>query len=128
MMTADRLMAEEEAQRAELDRIRLCRRLLALPAELAAAERKVAEKGQRVRERREDLEQLRGRLLLEPDRITGKNAELREAQLAQETVGHREFLFAAEGLHGEATAALRALQHELSALRAVARLIGGQDE
>jgi hypothetical protein len=58
---------------------------------------------------------------------TGRNAEQREAQLHEETIGDRLAAERAEVEAGRERRYLELARHEFAAYRSVARLIGGEE-
>lgn len=109
-----------------MDKQRMIDRLLALPAEIAAAEDAVLEANGRVLTAKEALQAAEDALTLTPDGpINGKNAEVRAAQMRQYTEEERAELAEAEIEQKNAVARLGRARDEFRALRAVADLLKG---
>ncbi|MGF7050382.1 hypothetical protein J2T13_004920 [Paenibacillus sp. DS2015] len=99
-------------------------RLLALPAEIAKAEEEVLQANESLVSAKELLQGKEDDLLL-GNMIDGKNAEIRAAQMRQNTVHEREILAEAElNLKNEVTR-LGRLRDEFRALQAVTSLLKG---
>src|SRR5438552_134357 len=104
---------------------RLVERLLELPALLEAAERDVLLAEERKLQAAETLTRAEDELLLDPERLTGKNAEIRAAQVRRETERERDMLRCAELGGAESKVVLRRLTNELSCVKAITRLLSG---
>lgn len=99
-------------------------RLLALPTEIATAEEAVLQANESVVSAKELLQRKEDDLLL-GNMIDGKNAEIRAAQMRQNTVYEREIFADAElNLRNEAVR-LGKCRDELRALQAVTSLLKG---
>jgi len=97
-------------------------RLLALPAEIAGAERDVLAQNERLAEMECELTAASDQAYL-TDRIDGKNAELRAAQLRQMTQNEQQADWEARLSRAAAMSRLTILRTELDALRSVAGLL-----
>ena len=106
----------------------LVERLLELPAAIEAAERAVLAAEEQRREAAEALQHVEDDLLLDPERITGKNAEARAAQIRVWTGEERHRVTTADYAANEARIQLRFLTNEMGVLKDVARLIAASDE
>jgi hypothetical protein len=109
-----------------LERENLIDRLLALPAEIAAAELTLLKFDEERRIAARGLEESSDRLLID-GAIDGKNAEVRSAQLRQATMGEQSALDMAERLVASARVQLHRLQAEHGSLRAIARVLAATD-
>ncbi|AJS59885.1 hypothetical protein [Paenibacillus sp. IHBB 10380] len=99
-------------------------RLLSLPKEIAVAEESLLQASMQLVSAKEVLQQKEDDLLL-GNKIDGKNAEIRAAQMRQNTVSEREILTDNElNLRNEA-ARLGKCRDELRALQAVSSLLKG---
>lgn len=106
----------------------LVERLLALPAAIAEAENTLLAAEERRRLASEALQGVEDALLLDGERITGKNVEQRAAQLRAETVPERERVTAAEYELSQAKIQFRFLTNEMWCLKDVVRLMAPADE
>ena len=104
------------------------RRLLELPAEIAAAEEGVILKQQAVQIARRRLQEVEDAALLTEGVIVGKNAEVRGAELRRVTAVQRDLLERAEEALAWARMHHNEQLHEFSALKAVARMLEGGRE
>lgn len=107
-----------------MDKQSIINRLLALPAEIAAAEEAVLQANGRLVTAKESLQAKEDSLLL-GNVIDGKNAEIRAAQVRKYTEHEREALSDAELNLKNASARLNRFRDELRALQAVADLLKG---
>ena len=105
-----------------MDKQQIMARILALPAEIAAAEEVVLQANGAVILAKDMLQQKEDSLLL-GNVIDGKNAEIRAAQLRQHTQNEREALADAELNLKNAVARLGKVRDEFRALRAVVDLL-----
>jgi hypothetical protein len=96
-------------------------RLLELPAAIAAAEEELLELDERRRCAQEALQAVEDALILAG--VEGKNQEQRAAAVRDQTQKERERLIACEFRVSEAKIARGRLVNELSALKAVTRLL-----
>lgn len=108
-----------------LNRTGLISDLLALPAELAAAEGDLLAAQRALTTAKELLEDSEAAAVLS-GAADAKNAESRTAQVRQLTEAPREAVRQAQDRANRTAIALRVLQARFSALRAVARLLGGE--
>ncbi|MUG45489.1 hypothetical protein [Paenibacillus woosongensis] len=99
-------------------------RLLALPREIAIAERALLATEEELRKRKSDL-QAKEDELLSNGTIDGKNGEIRAAQLRSFTGFNRQEVAFAEKDLMKAQVDLRLLNTELEALKAVVDLLKG---
>lgn len=106
----------------KMTKIELTQRLLALPAEIGAAEEAVLQAQARLIDAKDMLQQKEDDLLL-GNLIDGKNAEIRAAQVRKFTVHERDTLADAEMSLKNAASRLDKLHVEFEALRAVADLL-----
>jgi hypothetical protein len=111
-----------------MTRADLIDRLIALPNAIAEAEMALLTLEEQCRIAKEALQQVEDALLLDPERITGKNAEQRAAQLRAETGAERDQVVVAEYEVSKARLQVRFLTNEMWALKDVARLLGAADE
>lgn len=107
-----------------MNKQQIIERLLALPAEIAAAEESVLEANGRVVLSKEALQAKEDSLLL-GNVIDGKNAETRAAQVRSYTQHEREKLADDELLLKNSSAKLHRLRDELRALSAITELLKG---
>lgn len=107
-----------------MDKQSIINRLLALPAEIAAAEEATLQANMKLVTAKEMLQQKEDSLLL-GNAIDGKNAEIRAAQLRQYTEHERESLADAELNLKNAVARLGRARDEFRALQAIVELIKG---
>jgi hypothetical protein len=107
-----------------MDKQQIMDRLLALPAEIAAAEDKVLDSNLQVLGAKVALQDKEDTLLL-GNSIDGKNAEIRAAQMRQQTDSERGLLEEAELVLKNNVARLGRLRDEFKALQAVAGLLKG---
>lgn len=107
--------------------VNITNRLLELPALIEAAECDVLTAEERKHQAMEALTRAEDELLIDPEKLTGKNAEIRAAQVRAETRLERDMVRASEYRVGEARIALRRLTNELSALKTLARLVSGNE-
>lgn len=91
------------------------------PAERAADDRYVQQRRQAERQ----LQRRQDDLLLDPETVTGKNAELRAAQLRRSSDAHLHALDAADAILAERRVTVNLLRHQHSSLKAIARVLGG---
>jgi hypothetical protein len=110
-----------------MDREKIIARLLELPSAIAAAEMKIVALEAQKRKALETLLKKEDDFWLNPPSNLGKNAEIRAAQLRAYTYGEQSYCEGFEWHIKEARIVLTVLQNELSALKAVARIIGGQE-
>jgi hypothetical protein len=116
-----------------MTRAQIVSRLLELPNELAKAETKAILAAQAVAKAKDRLADEEARLIAtvlpcgEP-LLTGKNAKQRAAQVRQQTAVHRAGVRADEVALDVERALLHRLEVEFSALKAVARLLSGEEE
>lgn len=103
------------------------RRLEALPELIAQAERDCLAAEEHKYRAAEALVRAEDELLLDPEKLTGRNSEVRAAQVRAGTELERDILRASEFRVGEARIALRRLTNELSTLKTISRLIGGAE-
>lgn len=101
-------------------------RLLELPATLCEAEGAVVRARIALAAAKDRLETLEDALLLDPEALTGRNAEARAAQMREMTGEARQTVNYRQAEVWGVEMALRGLQNELSALRAAARLLAGE--
>lgn len=102
----------------------IVKRLLSLPTEIAVAEESVLQANMKLVLAKEMLQRKEDDLLL-GNMIDGKNAEIRAAQMRQNTVHEREILADSEiNLRNEAVR-LGKCRDELRALQAVTSLLKG---
>lgn len=106
----------------------LVARLLELPAAIEAAEADVLTAEERRIQAEEALTRAEDGVLLTPDSLPGKNAEIRAAQLRAETKLEHDMVRACEHRVSEAKIALRRLTNELSALKTISRLLAGEPQ
>ncbi|AJS59236.1 hypothetical protein [Paenibacillus sp. IHBB 10380] len=99
-------------------------RLLSLPKEIAVAEESLLQASMQLVSAKEVLQQKEDDLLL-GNMIDGKNAEIRAAQMRQNTLNERENLSGAELNLKNSAARLGRLRDEFRALQAVADLLKG---
>ena len=107
-----------------MDKQTMIDRLMALPAEIAAAEDSVLQASGRLVLAKEALQAKEDSLLL-GNVLDGKNAETRAAQARQYTQTEREMVADADLLIKNASAKLNQLRDELRALQSVAVLLRG---
>ena len=107
-----------------MNKQQIVERLLALPAEIATAEEAVLEANLQVVGAKVSL-QSKEDLLLLGNSIDGKNAEIRAAQMRQQTDNERGMLDDAELILKNAVARLGRFRDEFKALRAVVDLLKG---
>src|SRR5688500_15193427 len=107
-----------------MTREQIITRLLTLPAELAAAESTLFRAQQEATRAKDALQDAEDRLRLR-GAIDGRNEAARAAQLRQSTVAQQVEHRSAQDLASSAAVCLRNLTNEFSALKAVARLVGG---
>lgn len=107
-----------------MDKQQIIERLLALPAEIAAAEESVLQANGRVVLAKEALQVKEDSLLL-GNVIDGKNAETRAAQVRSFTQHERETLADAELMLKNAVARLGRARDEFRALQAITELLKG---
>ncbi|UUZ80673.1 hypothetical protein LJK88_38445 [Paenibacillus sp. P26] len=107
-----------------MDKQSIINRLLASPAEIAAAEEATLQANMKLVTAKEMLQQKEDSLLL-GNAIDGKNAEIRAAQLRQYTEHERESLADAELNLKNAVARLGRARDEFRALQAIVELIKG---
>lgn len=105
----------------------LITRLLALPGEIEAAEQALHAASCEVHACRAALLWAEADVLLDSEKIDGKNEAQRKAQLYRATEPYRIAFDAAEKAHAAAVIPLHTRQNELRALCALARLVGGKD-
>ncbi|GIQ67413.1 hypothetical protein DUZ99_02230 [Xylanibacillus composti] len=105
-----------------MNKQQIMNRLLELPAEIANAEEDVLQANGKLILAKDMLQQKEDSLLL-GNVIDGKNAEIRAAQMRQNTQNEREALADAELILKNATARLGRLRDEFKALRAVVDLL-----
>ena len=98
-------------------------RLLTLPTEIGKSEAELLAREWARQEAAAELQAAEDALLLDAERVNGKNAEQRAAQLRQLTEAERQTALLAERAHQEERARLATLHAEFSAIRAAARLI-----
>lgn len=115
-------LAEEDT---ENTRIWICRRLLELPQLISLEENRLLMETMECRRVKNDLADEEANLTLRG--LPGKNAEERSAYLRRETAGLRSQVEIYWRAQEAARIALARLQNELSALRSVARMIGGEE-
>lgn len=106
----------------------LVARLLELPQVIEAAEQDVLKAEERRIQAEEGVTRAEDFLLMDPERLPGKNAEVRGAQLRAETATERDMVRACEHRVSEAKIALRRLTNELSALKTISRLLAGEQQ
>lgn len=109
-----------------LTRDDLAARLLALPEELAAAEREALRLQCRVTAAKDELADFEAGLMIRG--VAGSNAEQRAAHVRLISADIRHALQQAQEDLAGASVRLRILQEEGKALRACARLLAGVDE
>jgi len=100
-------------------------RLLKMPGEIADAEDRVVRCSVALTEATDYLEDKEAELLVN-DQITGKNAEIRKAELRERTAVPRKAVRKAEQALAEARAELAKAQTKLRALEAIAALVRGE--
>ncbi len=103
------------------------RRLLELPAEIAQAETRLLEMETAHANFAACLQLTEDRLLL-TGAIDGKNAEVRSAQLREQTAATRAQVEEAQESAVRMKVALHARQNEFSALKAIARLLASNSD
>ena len=108
-----------------MDRHTIVSRLMTLPEEIEAAEKKVLEAAQAVDMAREKVASIEAEAVLN-GKITGKNETERKAQIAAMTAEARKAVAEAEAQLNSERASYNRLLNELKALRAVAQLLGGE--
>jgi hypothetical protein len=107
-----------------MDKQQIMDRLLALPEEIGAIEEQVLEANLHVLGAKVALQAKEDMLLL-GNSIDGKNAEIRAAQMRQQTENERGLLDDAELILKNNVARLGRLRDEFKALQAVASLLKG---
>lgn len=100
-------------------------RLLELPAEIAKAEQAVIEAQITLESAKNILTDAESYLLI-GEKINGKNAEIRAAQLREHTKVEREAVTLAGDTLAQRSVYLRSLQNELKVLQSVALILGGE--
>jgi len=115
-----------------VDKQELIKRLLELPGEIETWERDVIYSQCGILEAKNQLANKETELLLAKDEdgkpiINGKNAEIRNAQLRQMTKEIRNKIVDAENTLIQKKATLNHSLNKFKALRAIARLMGGND-
>jgi len=98
-------------------------RLLTLPADINRAESTVLDAEWRRQEAASALQRAEDAVTLDVEKVNGKNAEQRAAQLRQLTEQERQAALLAERSHAEARLQLSALITEFAAMRSAARLL-----
>lgn len=99
----------------------ITQRLLQLPDEIEEAESQVLAAEDERRLAQASLDTIEARVVLDPERVNGKNAEQRQAQVLLLTEEERNLLAAATMRVEEAKVHLRHLQNEFSAVRSLVR-------
>lgn len=96
-----------------------------IPNSIQAAEETLLAKAVALNCRRAQLADAEAALALDPERVNGKNAEQRAAQIRQLTAQERADVDAADIEVRQAQIALNLQQNEFKAALALARLVGG---
>jgi len=105
------------------ERADLIGRLVGLPDHIDAAERAVLHRATQVEAAENRLRDTEAALLLTPDRIVGKNAEVRAAELRAATATERIAVADARDGYEAVRAVLATLQAQLSCDQALSRLV-----
>jgi hypothetical protein len=113
-----------------MDKSNIITRLLALPAEIGAAETYVIEMNEALSQAKDALQFKKDELYLgiyesEGMKIDGKNAEIREAQMRQYTVPEQRAVQLAESASFRSKFDLNKLLNEMKALQSIADLLRG---
>jgi hypothetical protein len=111
---------------ATVNRTELVTDLLSLPTEIARAEADLLAAQRALTNAKELLESAEAEAVLS-ERVDGRNAEARAAQVRRITEGPREVVRKQQDRVNRHALALRVLQARFSALRSVARLLSPED-
>ena len=110
-----------------MDKVRLAERMMSLVEELAKQEVRIIEASFAVDEAKTALADKEAFLLTcEDSPITGKNAEIRTAQMRQETTAERQAIQEAEAILIKEKVTFNKLQNEFKALRAIVAMLTNQ--
>jgi hypothetical protein len=110
-----------------MDKKQVAKRMMELVDELSNAEAKVIGAGFALDVAKAALADIEAELLIcEDSPINGKNAEIRAAQMRQETTAERQAIQAAEAALLKEKTSLNKLQNEFKALRAIVAILSNQ--
>ncbi len=107
-----------------MNRVDLIQRLSEMPGEIAKAEVELIGRQRVVLQAKQELERKETALLLNPEAINGKNAEVRQAQLRQATEAEQRRVDSAEEQVALQRVTVAQLRGEFEALKAIAQLLG----